>query len=84
LSDTSKFRRSFTDAQEATLKAPARKLAKSDAAVSKSGRNLSRQLEEIPPDAGRVLRAVANVEKALEALQSEQRTLGKEMGIPSH
>jgi hypothetical protein len=84
ISDTSKLRRSFTDAQEATLKVPARKLAKSDTAVSKSAKNLSHQLEEIPPDPRRVLTAVANVERALEALVSDQRTLAKEMGIPSH
>jgi hypothetical protein len=84
ISDTSKLRRSFTDAQEATLKVPAKKLAKSDATVSKNAKNLSHQLEEIPPDPGRVLTAVANVERALEALQSDQRTLAKEMGIPSH
>jgi hypothetical protein len=83
LSDTSKFRRSFTNAQEATLKAPAKKLAKSDAGVSKSAKNLSHQLEQIPPEPGRVLAAVANVEKALEDLQSDQRNLAKAMGISS-
>jgi hypothetical protein len=83
LSDTSKFRRSFTDAQAATLKAPAKKLAKSEVGVSKSAKNLSHQLEEIPPDPGRVLTAVAHVERALEALQSEQGNLAKPMGITS-
>jgi hypothetical protein len=84
LSDTSKFRRSFTDSQAATLKAPAKKLAKSTAAADKDAKNLSHQLEEIPPDPGRVLTAVVNVERALEELQSDQLTLGKKMGIPSH
>jgi hypothetical protein len=83
LSDTSKFRRSFTNAQETTLKAPAKKLAKSDVGVSKSAKSLSHQLEQIPPDPGRVLTAVANVERALEALQSDQHSLAKAMGISS-
>lgn len=81
LSDTGKLRRSFTDAQEATLKAPARKLAKSDAAVKKSAKALSRHLEEIPPDPRQLAAAVSNLERALEALQSEQRNLEKAMGI---
>jgi hypothetical protein len=84
LSDTRKFRQSFTDSQAATLKASAKKLAKSDVGVSKSGKNLSHQLEEIPPDPGRVLTAVVNVERALEELQSDQLNLGKKMGIPFH
>jgi chromosome segregation ATPase len=84
VSDTARFRHSFTDAQEATLKAPAKKLARSGAAVSKSVKNLSRQLEQIPPDPARVLSAVSSVQKALEAMQSEQRALGKEMGVPVH
>lgn len=84
LSDTGKFRRSFSDSQRATLKAPAKKLAKSDAAAGKGAKILSHQLEEVPPNLERLNAAISHLEKALEDLQSDQLNLGKKMGIPSH
>jgi hypothetical protein len=84
LSDTNKLRRSFTDAQEATLKAPSKKLAKSNTTVDKGAKALSHQLEQIPPSPERLISAIANLQRDLEELQSDQLNLGKKMGIPSH
>lgn len=83
LSDTQNFRRSFTDSQEATLKVQAKKLIKSDTAVSKSAKGLSQQLEKTTPDSSRLLHAAAHLEKELETLQSDQLNLAKQMGIQS-
>jgi hypothetical protein len=84
LSDTSKFRQSLGDSQRATLKAPVKKLAKSDAAASKDAKALAHQLAEVPPNPRRVMAAISNLDKALGELQSDQLNLGKPMGIPSH
>jgi hypothetical protein len=84
LSDTKNFRRSFTDSQEATLKNQAKKLTKSDAALGKSSQDFSKQLEQTTPKSSRLVNAAANLEKELEALQSDQLSLGKDMGIQSH
>jgi hypothetical protein len=83
LSDTHKFRQSFTDSQETTLKTLARKLMKSDAAVNKSSKAISHELEQQTPNQGRLVSAAANLQKELEALQSVQLNVGKEMGIQS-
>jgi hypothetical protein len=84
LSDTQNFRRSFTDSQEATLKNQAKKLTKSEAAVSKRAKAMAQQLEQGTPNAGRLGNDAANVEKEIVVLQSDQISLGKQMGIPSH
>jgi|SRR5580658_424050 hypothetical protein len=83
LSDTQTFRRSFTDSQEATLKVQAKKLTKSDTAVSKSAKGLSQQLERTTADPSRLKHSAPNLEKELETLQSDQLALGKQMGIQS-
>jgi chromosome segregation ATPase len=84
LSDTSKFRQSFSKSQQATFKAPAKKLAKSDAGATKDAKALAHQLEEVPPNVERVKAAISHLEKALQELQSDQRELGKAMAIVSH
>ncbi len=81
LSDTHKFRQSFTDAQDASLKTLAKKLMKSEAAVGKSAKTISHELEQTTPNHGRLVSAAAHLEKELEALRSDQLDLGKEMGI---
>jgi DNA repair exonuclease SbcCD ATPase subunit len=78
------FRRSLSDSQEAGLKTLTKKLTKSDSAVSKGAKAISRQLEQGMLDWERLASAAANLEKALAALQSDQLNLGKEMGIQSH
>jgi hypothetical protein len=84
LSDTQNFRRSFTDSQEATLKNQAKKLTKSDAAVSKRAKAIAQQLEQGTPNPGRLGTYAASVEKEIVVLQSDQISLGKQMGIQSH
>jgi hypothetical protein len=77
------FRQSFSDAQEAGLKALTKKLAKADAAVSKGAKALSQQLEQGPINSEGLTNVAANLEKALLTLQSDQLSLGKEMGVTS-
>ena len=84
LSDTQNFRRSFTDSQEATLKNQAKKLTKSDAAVSKRAKAMAQQLEQGTPSPARLVNDAANLEKEIVVLQSDQISLGKQMGIQSH
>jgi hypothetical protein len=84
LSDTKNFRRSFTDSQEATLKNQAKKLTKSDAAVSKRDKAIAQELEQGTPNPGRLVNDAANLEKEIVVLQADQISLGKQMGIQSH
>jgi hypothetical protein len=83
LTDTRNFLQSFSDSQQANLKNLAKKLAKSGAAVHKSAKGLSQQLEQPPLNSGRLIRTVAGLEKPLVELQSDQLNLGKEMAVPS-
>ncbi len=78
------FRQSLSDSQDAGLKNLTKKLTKSDSAVSKDAKALSKQLERESPDSGRLVSAVANLEKALAQFLSDQLNLGKEMGIHTH
>jgi hypothetical protein len=83
LTDTRIFLQSFSDSQQANLKNLAKKLTKSGAAVNKSAKGLSQQLEQQTLNAGRLIRTAENVEKALAELQTDQLSLGKEMAVPS-
>jgi hypothetical protein len=78
------FRQSLSDSQGAGLKHLTRKLTKSDSAVSKDAKAISKQLEQRTLNSGRLVSAAANLEKALALFQSDQLNLGKEMGIQSH
>ena len=78
------FRQSLSDSQEAGLKNLTKKLTKSDSAVSKDARAISKQLEQRTVNSGRLVSAAANLEKALALFQTDQLNLGKEMGIQSH
>jgi len=78
------FRQSLSDSQEAGLKNLTKKLTKSDSAVSKDAKAISKQLEQRTLNSGRLVSAAANLEKALALFQSDQLNLGKEMGIQSH
>ena len=84
LTDTRKFHQSFTDFQEKTLKALAKKLTKSAASTGKVAQTLSRQLDEVKPDVERLTSAASSLEKELKELQSDQVNLGKQMGIQPH
>ena len=77
------FRQSLSDSQEAGLKNLTKKLAKSDSAVSKTAKAISQELDERALSAERLMKAAANLEKALTEFQSDQMNLGKEMGIQS-
>jgi hypothetical protein len=81
LDETQRFRRSFNDSQEATLKNLAKKLMKSEAAATKSVKRLSQVLEQTNPDKEHLANAAANLEKELANLASDQLSLGREMGI---
>jgi len=83
LADTRIFLQSFSDSQEANLKNLARKLTKSGAAVNKSAKGLSQQLQQQTLNSGRLIRTAEGLEKALVELQSDQLNLGKEMAVPS-
>jgi hypothetical protein len=78
------FRQSLSDSQEAGLKNLTKKVTKSDSAVSKDAKAISKQLEQRTLNSGRLANAAANLEKALVQFQSAQLNLGKEMGIHSH
>jgi hypothetical protein len=78
------FRQSLSDSQEAGLKNLTKKLTKSDSAVSKDTKAISKQLEQRTLNSGRLVSAAANLEKALTLFQTDQLNLGKEMGIQSH
>ncbi len=78
------FRRSLSDSQEAGLKNLTKKLTKSDSAVSKGIKEISRQLDQSALTVERLVKAAANLEKALAEFQSDQLSLGKEMGIQPH
>lgn len=82
-SDYRTFRRSLSDSQEAGLKSFTRKLSKSNATLTKHTKVISQLLDERTLDSGRLLRAAATLEKVLAMFQSEQLSLGKEMGINS-
>jgi hypothetical protein len=77
------LRQSLSDAQEAGLKTLTKKLAKADAAVSKGAKALSQQLEQGPINSEGLTNVAANLEKSLLTLQSDQLSLGKEMGVTS-
>jgi len=66
------------------LKNLTKRLTKSDAAVSKDAKAISKQLEQRTLNSGRLVSAAANLEKALALFQSDRFNLGKEMGIQSH
>ena len=83
LDDTRIFLQSFSDSQEANLKNLAKKLTKSGAAVNKSDKGISQQLEQKTLNSGRLIRTAEGLEKALVELQSDQLNLGKEMAVPS-
>jgi len=83
LTDTRIFLQSFSDLQEANLKKFAKKLTKSGAAVNKSDKSISQQLEQQTINAGRLIRTAENLEKVLVEFQADQHSLGKEMGVPS-
>ncbi len=80
-SENRDFRRSFSDSQEAGLKNLTKKLTKSDSAVSKGAKAITQELDERTLAAERLVKAAANLEKALTEFQSDQMNLGKEMGI---
>lgn len=83
LTDTRNFLQSFSDSQQANLKNLARKVTKSGAAVNRSAKGLSQQLEQQPLNSGRLIRTAEGLEKTLVELQSDQLNLGKEMAVPS-
>ncbi len=78
------FRQSLSDSQEAGLKNLTKKLTRSDSAVSKGAKAISQQLDQGTLTSERLVKAAANLEKALAEFQSDQLNLGKEMGVQSH
>lgn len=78
------FRQSLSDLQEAGLKNLTKKLTRSDSAVSKNAKAISKQLEQRTLNSGRLGSGAANLEKALALFQTDQLNLGMEMGIQSH
>ena len=83
LTDTRIFLQSFSDSQAANLKNLAKKLTKSGAAVNKSDKGISQQLEQKTLNSGRLVRTSESLEEALVEFRADQLNLGKEMGIPS-
>jgi len=74
------FVKSFTKSQKAGLKELTKKLEKADAEVCKQWKELERQLEAKGGAAG-IASTADRLEKALEEFQSQQVSLGKEMGV---
>jgi len=78
------FLRTFSDAQAAGLKKPARKLTQSGAGLEKEARKFSAQLDQIPPDPRHLQQTAVRLDKALAALRSDQNALATEMAIDAH
>jgi hypothetical protein len=78
---TQDFVKSFSKSQKAGLKELTRKLGKVDAEVAKQWKALDQKLGEAKPDQGAISAAADLLEKALTELQSQQTSLGTEMGI---
>ena len=75
------FVKSFTKSQKAGLKELTKKLEKADSEVVKQWKDLEKQLAE-PKANGEAIPGTADkLEKALEEFQSQQISLGREMGI---
>jgi hypothetical protein len=74
------FVKSFTKSQKAGLKELTKKLEKADAEVGKQWKDLERQLAAKGGAEG-VASTADRLDKALEEFQSQQVSLGKEMGV---
>jgi hypothetical protein len=75
------FVKSFSKSQKAGLKELTRKLEKADLEVAKLRTALEKQLTEAKANTQAIAGTADKLEKALEEFQSQQISLGKEMGI---
>jgi len=75
------FVKSFTKSQKAGLKELTKKLEKADSEVTKSWKDLEKQLGGAKANSEVIAGTADKLEKALEEFQSQQVELGKEMGI---
>jgi hypothetical protein len=75
------FVKSFSKSQKAGLKELTKKLEKADSEVAKLWKDLERQLGGATVNGEGIAGAADKLEKALEEFQSQQISLGKEMGI---
>ena len=75
------FVKSFTKSQKAGLKELTKKLEKADSEVAKQWKVLEKQLADAKADGKEIAGTADMLEKALAEFQSQQITLGKEMGI---
>jgi len=75
------FVKSFTKSQKAGLKELTKKLEKADSEVAKQWKDLEKQLGEPKANKEAIPDTAERLEKALEEFQSQQISLGKEMGI---
>jgi len=73
--------KSFTKSQKAGLKELTKKLEKADSEVSKLWKDRARQLRGAKANNEGIAGTSDKLEKALEEFQSQQISLGKEMGI---
>ena len=75
------FVKSFSKAQKSELKEFSKKLEKADSEVAKQRKALDQQVGRAKSDNGAIAGTADKLEKALAELQSQQLSLGKEMGI---
>jgi hypothetical protein len=80
--DSQAFVKAFTRAQTEFLKDHTKKLAKAQSELTKENKNLDEQARRSLIDPKQLADAAGRVEKALTDVQSQQLSLGDEMGIP--
>ena len=80
--DNQKFVKGFSNAQKALLKDFTKKLAKAESEVAKEAKTLDEALKRPKTDSKELAASAGRVEKALTDLQTQQRSLADEMGIP--
>lgn len=77
------FMRSLSASQQSGLKPQTKKLIKADADISKESKALAHELERSEVDNKKIAGVVERLDSALSGFQSEQISIGKEMGIQS-
>src|ERR1700722_1898682 len=82
-SDNLKFVQSLSEAQKSGLKDAIKKLEKSQSALTKENKDLTRKLERPGIDGRRVLDVAGKLDKVLGDFQTRQLALGPQMGIQS-
>ncbi len=80
--DSQAFVKAFSKVQTTLLKEQTKKLGKASSEVSRENKNLDEQVKRSAIDPHQLAEIASRLEKALNGLQTQQRSLADEMGIP--